>query len=85
MSFTSSQRRALLLAPVYVVLAGAAVFTLIPFAWLLCAAFKTNADVFASNFLPRGDGFLGVEWGRLTMVNFSRLFSELGIGRAMTN
>lgn len=85
MSFTSSQRRALLLAPVYVVLVGSAVFTLIPFAWLLCAAFKTNADVFTSNFLPRGDGFLGVAWDRLTAFNFARLFAELGIGRAMTN
>lgn len=85
MPLTPSQRQRLLLAPVYVALVVAAVFTLIPFAWLLCAAFKTNADVFASNFLPKGDGFLGIAWGRLTGGNFTRLFAELGIGRAMAN
>ncbi len=85
MSLTPSQRQRLLLAPVYTALVVAAGFTLVPFAWLICAAFKTNADVFASNFLPLGDGFLGVAWDRLTVTNFVRLFAELGIGRAMAN
>ena len=84
-SFTPAQRQKLLLAPVYAALVVAAFFTLVPFVWLLCAAFKTNADVFASNFLPLGDGFLGVAWDRLTVANFVRLFTELGIGRAMAN
>jgi len=85
MSLTPTQRQKLLLAPVYAVLVVAAGFTLVPFVWLLCAAFKTNADVFSSNFLPLGDGFLGVAWERLTVGNFVRLFAELGIGRAMAN
>jgi ABC-type glycerol-3-phosphate transport system permease component len=85
MSLGSIQRQRLLLAPIYVALVIAAGFTLVPFAWLLCAAFKTNADVFASNFLPAGEGFLGVGWDRLTIANFLRLFRELGIGRAMAN
>jgi ABC-type glycerol-3-phosphate transport system permease component len=85
MSLTPTQRQRLLLAPVYTALVVAAGFTLVPFAWLICAAFKTNADVFASNFLPLGDGFLGVAWERLTVANFVRLFAELGIGRAMAN
>jgi ABC-type glycerol-3-phosphate transport system permease component len=85
MPLTPSQRQKLLLAPVYAALVVAAAFTLVPFAWLVCAAFKTNADVFASNFLPHGDGFLGVAWDRLTIGNFIRLFRELGIGRAMAN
>jgi len=85
MSLTPTQRQRLLLAPVYTALVVAAGFTLVPFAWLICAAFKTNADVFASNFLPLGDGFLGVAWERLTVTNFVRLFAELGIGRAMAN
>jgi ABC-type glycerol-3-phosphate transport system permease component len=85
MSLTNTQRQALLLAPVYVALVVAAAFTLVPFAWLVCAAFKTNADIFASNFLPGGEGFLGVAWERLTIANFLRLFRELGIGRAMAN
>jgi ABC-type glycerol-3-phosphate transport system permease component len=85
MSLTPSQRQRLLLAPVYTALVVAAGFTLVPFVWLICAAFKTNADVFTSNFLPKGDGFLGVAWDRLTTLNFVRLFTELGIGRAMAN
>ncbi|AKC83583.1 hypothetical protein IMCC26134_13795 [Verrucomicrobia bacterium IMCC26134] len=85
MSLNNAQRQKLLLAPVYVALVAAAFFTLIPFAWLICAAFKTNADVFTANFLPTGDGFLGVAWDRLTIANFIRLFRELGIGRAMAN
>ncbi|TAG27747.1 MAG: carbohydrate ABC transporter permease [Verrucomicrobia bacterium] len=85
MSFTPAQRQRLLLAPVYIALVAAAAFTLIPFAWLLCAAFKTNADMFTSNFLPAGEGLFGVDWQRLTVVNFVRLFTELEIGRAMAN
>ena len=85
MSLTNAQRQKLFLFPVYVALTAAGIFTLIPFAWLVCAAFKTNADIFAFNFLPLGDGFLGVDWGRLTLLNFFRLFRELGIGVALTN
>lgn len=85
MSLTPSQRQKLLLAPVYVALVVAAAFTLVPFAWLVCAAFKTNSDVFAWHFLPLGDGFLGVAWERLTVENFVRLFRDLGIGRATAN
>jgi multiple sugar transport system permease protein len=85
MSLSNAQRQKLLLFPIYVTLTVAGVFTLIPFAWLVCAAFKTNADIFTSNFLPLGEGFLGVAWERLTLVNFVRLFRELGIGVALTN
>lgn len=85
MSLSHAQRQKLLLIPIYIALTVAGIFTLIPFAWLVCAAFKTNADIFTSNFLPLGDGFLGVAWGRLTLVNFVRLFQELGIGVALTN
>jgi multiple sugar transport system permease protein len=70
---------------IYVVLIGCAVITLIPFAWMVTAALKTKADFFTSLFLPGGDGFLGVDWGRLTLDNFRRLFIELPIGRAMLN
>ena len=53
----SSQRRSLQLAPVYAALMFFGFLTLVPFAWMVCAAFKTNADVFDYNFLPLGDGF----------------------------
>jgi multiple sugar transport system permease protein len=81
----AARRQLLLLAPVYAALAMAAALTLVPFAWLICAAFKTNADIFASDFLPRGEGWFGVAWERLTLVNFQRLFAELGMGRALVN
>ncbi|MBC8010198.1 MAG: carbohydrate ABC transporter permease [Burkholderiales bacterium] len=85
MSFTFEQRRSFQLAPVYAALVFLGVLTLVPFAWMFCAAFKTNADVFASQFLPLGDGFLGVAWDRLTLRHFGRLFTELGLGTAMVN
>lgn len=84
-NLTLSQRQKLLLAPIYGLLAVFAVVTLVPFAWLACASVKSNADVFASLFLPRGEGFLGVAWERLTLVNFRRLFTEIGLGNAILN
>ncbi len=81
----SSQRRSLQLAPVYAALMFFGFLTLVPFAWMVCAAFKTNADVFDYNFLPLGDGFLGVAWSRLTISHFGRAFTELGLGTAMVN
>jgi multiple sugar transport system permease protein len=82
---TPAQRRSLQLAPVYAGLIFFGIITLVPFAWLLCTAFKENADVSAYNFLPLGDGFLGVAWDRLTPRHFGRLFTELGIGGAVVN
>lgn len=85
MSSTPEQRRTLQLAPVYAGLVLFGLLTCVPFAWLLCAAFKTNADIAESHFLPLGSGFLGIAWERLTLVNFTRLFTELHIGRAVVN
>ena len=82
---TPSQHRSLRLVPVYAGLGFFGILTLVPFVWMACAAFKTNADVFAFDFLPRGDGFLGVAWGRLTVSHFGRLFTDLGLGTAMVN
>jgi multiple sugar transport system permease protein len=64
-------------------LVGAGIM-LLPFAWILCGAFKTTADFFDGAFLPRGEGLFGVAWDRLTLDNFSRAGS-LGIGRALLN
>ncbi len=58
---------------------------IIPFAYLLCASVKTNADFFGSVFLPKGDGAFGIAWDRLTDEHYSRLFSELGFGNYMIN
>ncbi len=84
-ALTLARRKSLMLIPVYGMLAFFAIITLIPFAWLLCAAFKSNTDFFSSLFLPTGDGFLGVDWGRLTLGNFKKLFTEIGIGNAIMN
>ncbi len=73
------------LVPVYAALVFFAIITLIPFAWMLTSALKNQHDYFASFFLPRGDGWLGVAWDRLTLENFRRLFTEFPIGRAMLN
>ena len=77
--------RRLALVPLYAALVTFAVLTLIPFAWMLTSALKDQNDFFTSFFLPRGDGFLGVAWDRLTLVNFRRLFTEFPLGRAMLN
>lgn len=70
---------------IYPLLVFFSIITLIPFAWMICAAFKSNADFFDSLFLPRGVGFLGIAWDRLTLANFSKLFVELGMLRATMN
>lgn len=59
--------------------------TMVPFIWMICAAIKTRADLHLYNFLPLGDGFLGVAWDRLTFTQFGRLFTELPVGQAMMN
>jgi ABC-type glycerol-3-phosphate transport system permease component len=56
-----------------------------PFVWLLCAALKRNEDFFTSAFLPRGEGALGVAWGRVTFEHFGRLIGEMGFGRSVLN
>lgn len=73
------------LAPIYMALVFFAALTLIPFAWMLTAALKAPSDFFSGLFLPRGDGFLGVAWNRLTLGNFLRLFREFGTARALVN
>lgn len=61
----------------------AAMLVLVPFAWLVCASFKRNDDFFTSLFLPRGEGFLGIGWDRLTLDHFRSLLSQTGIIRAL--
>lgn len=77
--------RRLTLVPVYAALVVFAIITLIPFVWMLTSALKNQHDYFASFFLPRGDGWLGIAWERITLENFRRLFTEFPIGRAMLN
>ena len=69
----------------YGALYAAAAVVLVPFLWLLCGAFKHNEDFFSSMFLPRGDGLLGVAWGRLTLDNFRALLAGSTILRSLLN
>ncbi len=64
----------------------AACLTLLPFLWLLCASVKSNDDLFMYSFLPHnGQAWWDVEWNRLTLFNFKRLFSEFGFHRYAIN
>ena len=82
----SARHKSLLSAAgAYAVLVPLAGVTLIPFVWLVVSAFKSREHFFGSMFLPRGEGLLGVEWSGLTLENFTRLFSEIAIGRALLN
>lgn len=69
----------------YVVLLACSAVVLIPFAYLVCASVKTNADFFSAPFLPPGEGWLGIGWDRLTLEHFRRLHSELGFERPLLN
>jgi multiple sugar transport system permease protein len=69
----------------YTLLAIACLVTLVPFLWMLCAAFKTKADFFAYTFLPPGNGIFGVAWGQLTIENFVRIFTELDFSGSLLN
>jgi ABC-type glycerol-3-phosphate transport system permease component len=73
------------LIPLYAALIVFATITLIPLAWMATSAVKDQQDFFTSFFLPLGNGFLGVAWDRITLVNFTRLFEGNAIGRALLN
>ena len=56
-----------------------AALSLTPIAWLVCAAFKDQADFFAWSFLP------WAHLGRLTLANFRMLFAEQPFARWTVN
>jgi ABC-type glycerol-3-phosphate transport system permease component len=69
----------------YGLLSVYAVLTLIPYFWLLCGSLKANEDFFSSLFLPMGDGFFGVDWSKVTLINFRKLITELDFGNHAMN
>lgn len=75
----------LLRAAIYGLLVVFALFMLLPFAWVVGTALKSNEDIFSSVFLPAGDGWLGVAWDRLGFENFRRLGAQEGVLRAIVN
>jgi ABC-type glycerol-3-phosphate transport system permease component len=62
-----------------------AIITMIPLAWLVLAALKTPEDFAGSLFLPTDPATGSVDLSRLTLGNFVRLFTEVGLGRAVLN
>jgi multiple sugar transport system permease protein len=77
--------RGLGLAPVYAALVFFSGLMVVPFVWILTSSLKTREDFFTSRFLPGGDGLFGIGWSRLTLANYTRLFTELGVPRALLN
>jgi multiple sugar transport system permease protein len=71
----------------YALLVPCAMVTLIPFLYLISSAVKTKEAFFSSYFLPRGEGWLGIDWGGLTLHHFYVLFTDpsLGFSRAVLN
>lgn len=74
-----SGRDRILSIPTHLLLFAAAAISLVPFVWLVCAAVKTESDLFNYTFLP----WDGLE--RLTTANFGRLFGEEGFGDWLVN
>ena len=72
---------AILIYSLLVVLAGV---TLVPFAYLFTASFKTNEDFFSSLFLPRDESG-SIDLSRLTIIHYYRLLTELSFGRYVLN
>jgi len=60
------------------VLIGLSLFMLAPLLWMVCAAFKTQKDMFAYTFLPYGDS-------QPTTQNFVDLFIKYKFGRNLLN
>ncbi len=77
----------LFLIAVYAILIGAALLTLTPFVWLICAALRDSEIYFEHQFLPTGDGFLGIAWQHLTLDHFRNLFANpaFNFGRHFLN
>jgi ABC-type glycerol-3-phosphate transport system permease component len=64
---------------VHAILVACAVIMLVPFAWLICASFKQQRDIFAWAFLPWRD------LRSLTTSNFKRLFTLIPFDRWLFN
>lgn len=61
----------------------AAVLTIVPFVWVVCASLKRPADFFTSMFLPRDDS--GIALSRFTGANFAMLFTQVDFARHLLN
>lgn len=69
--------------PLHLALALAAAASLAPFLWLACASVKSGDDLFRFLLLPWSDH--GIRFDRLTISNFTRLFTQHNFGRWLVN
>jgi ABC-type glycerol-3-phosphate transport system permease component len=72
------KRGPLAVAILHLVVIAAALICLMPFIWLLCAAFKQGEDVFTSALLPP-------DLHKLTLANFTELFDHESFGWWLIN
>src|SRR5690349_10586045 len=66
-------------ALLHLILVPLALFTMIPFFWLICASFKQSKDIFRTAFLPWDD------LGALTLGNIKALFQTIPFARWLFN
>lgn len=69
----------------YAIIIPASIIVAAPLVWLVVASLKAGEEFFASPFLPRGEGFLGVAWHKLTLANYTALFEKAGFATALLN
>ncbi|MEM1354352.1 MAG: carbohydrate ABC transporter permease [Planctomycetota bacterium] len=69
----------------YVALTVFAIITLVPFAYLLFSAFKSQDTFFTFVFWPTQGKWWQVDWSGLTVKHFVTLFTDAGVARATVN
>ena len=86
MSAGSRKSKATTFILVHAMLLVVSVVVVVPLLYLVISAFKTEQGFLEYLFLPKGDGFLGIDWNELTTDQIERLFKgDIGIGRALAN
>ncbi|MEM9020350.1 MAG: carbohydrate ABC transporter permease [Planctomycetota bacterium] len=69
----------------YVALTVFAIIALVPFAYLLFSAFKSQDTFFTFVFWPTQGKWWQVDWSGLTVKHFVTLFTDAGVARATVN
>lgn len=69
----------------YTALTVFAVITLVPFAYLVFSAFKSQETFFSFVFWPTEGRWWQVDWSGFTLKHFITLFTDAGVARATIN
>ncbi len=78
-------KQRLTMAVIYTALALFAFVTLVPFAYLLFSAVKSQETFFSFVFWPAHDEWWQVDWSGFTLAHFQTLFFDAGVTRATVN